>query len=40
MKRLVLIGATDSIGVPYSRDNKNKEGFFELIEKNCLKNMS
>lgn len=28
---LVLIGAADSIGVPYTRDNLEHEGFFEMI---------
>lgn len=32
MKRLVLVGAADSIGVPYTKDNMTHEGFFELIE--------
>ncbi len=31
-KNIVLIGAADSIGVPYSRDNKQHIGFFEMIE--------
>lgn len=29
--KLFLVGGNDSIGVPYSRDNKNHIGFFELI---------
>lgn len=29
--KLFLLGGTDSIGVPYSRDNKNHIGFFELF---------
>lgn len=33
MKKLILIGGVDSIGVPYTKDNKNNQGFFELIEK-------
>lgn len=37
MNKLILIGAADSIGVPYSKDNKNNEGFFELIEKDLSK---
>ena len=37
MDKLVLIGAADSIGVPYSRDNKKNEGFFELIAKDLSK---
>lgn len=32
IKRLVFIGAADSIGVPYSRDNNKHMGFFEMIE--------
>ncbi len=32
-KNLVLIGAADSIGVPYTKDNSNHEGFYEMIEK-------
>lgn len=31
-KNLVLIGAADSIGVPYTRDNHNHMVFFEMIE--------
>ena len=31
-KRIVLIGAADSIGVPYSKDNYDNKGFFEMIE--------
>lgn len=30
-KNLVLIGAADSIGVPYTRDNREHQGFFEMI---------
>lgn len=33
MKTLFLIGAADSIGVPYTRDNLAHEGFFELFTK-------
>lgn len=36
-KRLFLIGAADSIGVPYTRDNASHYGFFEMVE-NYLKN--
>lgn len=31
-KNLVLVGAADSIGVPYTKDNKKHMGFFEMIE--------
>ncbi len=31
-RKLVLIGASDSIGVPYTRDNYDHEGFYEMIE--------
>lgn len=31
-RRLTLIGAADSIGVPYTRDNFEHKGFFEMIE--------
>ena len=37
MKKLILIGGVDSIGVPYTKDNKNNQGFFELIEKRLKK---
>lgn len=38
MKRnLILIGAADSIGVPYTKDNYNHQGFFEMIEKELYK---
>lgn len=36
-KNLVLIGAADSIGVPYTRDNHNHVGFFEMIEETLAK---
>lgn len=36
-KNLVLIGASDSIGVPYTKDNYDHKGFFEMIEKELLK---
>ena len=32
-KNLALVGAADSIGVPYTKDNLNHQGFFELIER-------
>ncbi len=31
MENLFLIGGTDSLGVPYTRDNKTNTGFYELI---------
>ncbi len=31
-KKLVLVGAADSIGVPYTKDNQDKKDFFEMIE--------
>lgn len=31
-KNLVLVGAADSIGVPYTKDNSDHKGFFEMIE--------
>lgn len=31
MEKLFLIGGTDSIGVPYTKDNKKNIGFYELI---------
>ena len=37
MKKIFLIGAADSIGVPYSRDNKSHQGFFEMIEEELSK---
>lgn len=37
MKRIVLIGGVDSIGVPYSRDNKKHVGFFEMLEEHLQK---
>jgi len=37
MDKLFLIGGTDSIGVPYTKDNKTNSGFFEQIE-NFLSN--
>lgn len=36
-KRIVLIGAADSIGVPYTRENKEHIGFFEMMEKDLSK---
>lgn len=39
MNKLVLIGAADSIGVPYTKDNHNHQGFFEMISEHLsLKN--
>lgn len=32
MQQLLLIGAADSIGVPYTRDNSEHYGFFEMFE--------
>lgn len=40
MKKIFLIGAADSIGVPYSRDNKSHQGFFEMIEEELSKKYS
>lgn len=38
MKRnLVLVGAADSIGVPYTKDNREHKGFFEMIEASLSK---
>ncbi len=34
---LVLVGAADSIGVPYTKDNRDHKGFFEMIEQNLSK---
>lgn len=31
-KKIVLVGACDSIGVPYTKDNTHNQGFFEMIE--------
>lgn len=36
-KNLVLVGAADSIGVPYTKDNCDHEGFFEMIENELSK---
>ncbi len=36
-KDLVLVGAADSIGVPYTRDNYEHKGFFEMIEETLSK---
>lgn len=36
-KDLVLIGAADSIGVPYTRDNHRHVGFFEMIGEKLTK---
>ena len=36
-KDLLLIGAADSIGVPYTKDNHNHVGFFEMIEEKLSK---
>ncbi len=36
-KKLLLIGAADSIGVPYTKDNHDNKGFFEMIEENLSK---
>ena len=36
-KNLVLIGAADSIGVPYTKDNYDHKVFFEMIEKELFK---
>lgn len=37
-KNIVLIGAADSIGVPYSKDNYDNKGFFEMIEQHLSSN--
>lgn len=39
-KKLILIGAADSIGVPYTRDNHDHQGFFEMIELGLSKEYS
>lgn len=36
-KNLILIGAADSIGVPYTKDNSDHKGFFEMIEQELSK---
>ncbi len=36
-KDLLLIGAADSIGVPYTKDNHHHVGFFEMIEEKLAK---
>lgn len=35
--KICLVGGVDSIGVPYTRDNKGHIGFYELIEEKLLK---
>ena len=37
MEKIFVIGGCDSIGVPYSRDNKDNIGFFELLIKRLEK---
>lgn len=32
MNKIVLVGGTDSLGVPYKRENKNNIGFYELTK--------
>lgn len=32
-KKITLVGAADSLGVPYTRDNIAHEGFYEMLEK-------
>lgn len=36
-KNLLLIGAADSIGVPYTKDNPDHKGFFEMIDRELSK---
>ena len=36
-ENLVFIGAADSIGVPYTKDNSDHKGFFEMIEQELFK---